>query len=825
MSSQYGGGAPPPPPSSSMPGVAGYPPPPPPPPTTAQHVQQQQQQQGQVEGLDPSSLPRPLSMDDENPAAKAGDGAGGAVEQASGPTPLPGSCDRAYMRMSTSCMPNSSSLRSRWNLPLGIIVHPMSPLGPEVPVVDLGGAGIVRCRRCRTYVNPYVGFTDGGRRWRCNVCAHLNEVPVEYFCTLDERGQRRDVAQRPELCLGSVEYVAPAEYMVRPPMPPVYFFAIDVTGNLGAGVLATVARVAKQCLGEIDSGGGRTQVGVITYDARSVHFYTMKAGSSAPQMSVVTDLEDIFLPQPEDLLVNLDDCRAAMESFFDTLPSAFEAAASAAAASPSGAPPSSLIAAVQAAQIVMGHIGGKLLFFQGGLPSGLRLREHDAAPAYGTDREPTLRQPASQQYKKLAAECSRMQICIDMFVCAKRDERASSATAAGGGVMSADVATVGALPKYTGGQLYYYGGGGPCAPSIDRDMMRCLTRRTGWESVMRIRCGKGVRIGSFHGNFFIRSSDLLAIPAVDEDKTYAVQLMHDETMVTSSTCFFQCALLYTSGNGERRIRVHSLSVPVVSDLGEMYAGADARACAGMLAVQAAEKLSANKINEVRSFVESRLAATLREYRGLYAAHVRGNFGRFVYPSTLANLLPYTLGLLRSGLLRGGADVPMDERSASMASVLSAGLETRLLALYPAVVPLLDEASTKSPADTALAGRRLPPSMTMMREDAAYVIGDGQKIVVWLGRRAPQHVVAEMCADAPTGGMWFDEGTAPQGPCADALRKVRAALKLGNALARVVRQGDTHEQLVLPMLIEDRAPTGPSYEDFVTQIHRATARMM
>lgn len=35
--------------------------------------------------------------------------------------------------------------------------------------------------------------------------------------------------QRPELCQGSVEIIAPTEYMVRPPMPPLYFFLIDVS--------------------------------------------------------------------------------------------------------------------------------------------------------------------------------------------------------------------------------------------------------------------------------------------------------------------------------------------------------------------------------------------------------------------------------------------------------------------------------------------------------------------------------------------------------------------------------------------------------------------
>lgn len=53
----------------------------------------------------------------------------------------------------------------------------------------------------------------------------------DYFAPLDADGQRVDIAQRPELTQGCVEFVAPAEYMVRPPMPPLYFFLIDVSVN------------------------------------------------------------------------------------------------------------------------------------------------------------------------------------------------------------------------------------------------------------------------------------------------------------------------------------------------------------------------------------------------------------------------------------------------------------------------------------------------------------------------------------------------------------------------------------------------------------------
>lgn len=52
----------------------------------------------------------------------------------------------------------------------------------------------------------------------------------------------------------------------------------------------------------------------------------------------------------------------------------------------------------------------------------------------------------------------------------------------------------GVLPKYTGGQVYYY----PAfqarfhGEKFSYDLTRDLSRETAWEAVMRIRCGKGI---------------------------------------------------------------------------------------------------------------------------------------------------------------------------------------------------------------------------------------------------------------------------------------------------------------------------------------------
>lgn len=74
---------------------------------------------------------------------------------------------------------------------------------PQVPTIPLSGAGIVRCRRCRTYINPFVSWLDGGRRFKCNVCAMINDIPSEYYCPIDTAtGKRHDHGSRPELCCG-----------------------------------------------------------------------------------------------------------------------------------------------------------------------------------------------------------------------------------------------------------------------------------------------------------------------------------------------------------------------------------------------------------------------------------------------------------------------------------------------------------------------------------------------------------------------------------------------------------------------------------------------
>ena len=100
---------------------------------------------------------------------------------------------------------------------------------------------------------------------------------------------------------------------------------------------------------------------------------------------------------------------------------------------------------------------------------------------------------------------------------------------------------------------------------------------------MRVRCTRGLSIHTFHGNFFVRSTDLLALPNVNPDAGFGMQISIDESLTDVSTVCFQAALLYTSSKSERRIRIHTYCLPVSSNLNDLINGADQEAVIGLVA--------------------------------------------------------------------------------------------------------------------------------------------------------------------------------------------------------------------------------------------------
>lgn len=648
---------------------------------------------------------------------------------------------KSMFRPTTTKLPATAALAAQCKVPTGGVLRPFASASTEeeeIDVVQPGAAGIIRCKRCRTYINPYVAWLENGRRWRCNICAQLNETASAYFCHLDERNKRRDQVQRPELNKSVTEWVAPSEYMVRPPQPPAYFFVLDVSvGAVQSGMLASAANAIKKSLDDLP-GGQRTMVGFITYDS-AVHYYSLKPGSPNPQMMVVGDLKELFVPVPDDLLVYLKDSREAVENFLDNLPTMFEK---------NTATMSCLGPALKAAFTVMKSVGGKMSVFQSVMPSlgdgALKPRENHRA--MGTPEEVKILRPENTWYKDTAVEFSRAQISVDMYLFPQQ---------------YIDVSALCELSKVTAGAVKTYVAFNPQkdGPKFESQLNRRLVTNTAFEAVLRIRCTKGMKISNFYGNFFIRGTDLLALPNCTPDSVFSFDLVHDEQSINNKMVTIQSALLYTTSDGERRIRVATQAFPVTSRSSELMASVDAEAVATLLSKQAMDIGLRSNLDNARNRLQQSCADMVRASKegdkrtvsgfSVPSAPGSSDGGEKEIPENMKLLPLYVLSLLKNVAFRGGTDVHPDERIAAHMTLASMFVPNTINFIHPRLFSLHNmipqagmpiDNDGDSDEDIATVGRNkilLPQALTLsierLNSEGIFMLNNGVDTFIWVGR--------------------------------------------------------------------------------------------
>ena len=538
--------------------------------------------------------------------------------------------------------------------------------------------------------------------------------------------------------------------MVRPPQPPSYFFVIDVSlTSVRSGMLKSVAKAISASLDSLP-GSPRTQVGFLTYDD-SVHYYSLKSGLSNPQMLVVADLVELFVPAPDDLLVNLQESREVVDTFLENLPTMFDKTTSQNAC---------LGPALKAAFTVTKHIGGKMCVFQSTLPSpgdgALVPREN--VQIMGTPDEVKLLRPSQNWYKDTAVEFSRAQISVDMFLFPRA---------------YIDVASLADLPKITAGTLRTYPGFNHDVdgPRFESELCRSLTQYTAFEAVMRIRCTRGMRISNFYGNFFVRGTDLLALPNCTSDSVFAFDLVHDEQSVTSSVVTVQSALLYTSSQGERRIRVVTQAIPVTSLASEVIGSVDADVVSTLLAKQALDISIKTNLDNARNKLQQACVDLIRASKegdkprtvSGYAApppmqqQQQPEAENKPVPENLELLPLYTLALMKNVAFRGGTDVHPDERVHAMHRLNAMGVLESKHFIYPRMFSLHDmspsaglPSNAPSDDDDNVAGQdciELPRVLNLTVERLAsngiFLLDNGVDMFLWVGRSSDPAILNSM----------------------------------------------------------------------------------
>jgi protein transport protein SEC24 len=663
-------------------------------------------------------------------------------------TPSPeANCPPRYIRSTVNAVPTTNSLLKKSKLPLALVIQPYGALhDSEDPVPLVQDQVIARCRRCRTYINPYVTFLDHGHRWKCNMCNLSNDVPQAF--DWDAAAQQSvDRWQRHELNHSVVEFVAPQEYMVRPPQPLVYLFLFDVSyAAVSSGLLATSARTILDSLSRIPNVDRRTRLGFIAVDS-SLHYFSVPKDAdenAETNMLVVSDLDEPFLPVPHDLLVPLAESRQSIEKFLQRLPQMFVNNQS------NG---SCMGPALRAGHKLISALGGKIVVLTASLPNlGVgKLDMREDKKLLGTSKESGLLQPSNSFYKSFAVECSKNQVSIDMFLFSSQYQ---------------DVASLSNLPRYTGGQTWFYPGWHASRPEdalkFASEFSDFLSSEIGLEAVLRVRATTGLRMNTFYGNFFNRSSDLCAFPAFPRDQCYVVEVAIDENLGKTTICL-QAAVLHTTCNGERRIRVMTLCLPTTTNLSDMYASADPVAITTYFSHKAVERVLSTSLDAARTALQSKLTELLQTFKKELAGGSMG--GGLQFPANLRSLPVLFLGLIKNVGLRNSAQIPSDIRSAALCLLSTLPPPLLMRYIYPRLYSLHDMSDNAGVPDQETGAITLPPAMNLSSERFApyglYLIDDGQTQFLWVGRDAVPQLLADVFGVEDRTQLQVGKGRVPE----------------------------------------------------------------
>ncbi|KAI9280486.1 Sec23/Sec24 trunk domain-containing protein [Sporodiniella umbellata] len=696
-----------------------------------------------------------------------------------------GNCNPRFIRPTLREAPEESGFLTDTSLPFGLIVQPLAQT--DLPLVDSGSQGPVRCHRCKGYLNPWCRYTDLGKKYVCNLCDYENPVSEDQFCPLDSVGRRMDMESHPELTYGSVDFRVSEEYWLgSEPQPLHYLFVMDVSSG------AELKPLCKAIWDLIysDAFPSNTKIGILTFDS-CLHFYDLQPTQASPTMTVMPDIEDVFVPMSGNLFVNPKESRPLISQLLNKIPAMFQ----------TNRTSSAFGSAVKAIQLVMKECGGKVLLTQTSLPSigpGV-LKNRDDPKLYACEQEKSLFSPQMEYYTQVGNALADSGVSVDLWLLP-------------GTKAYIDVATLGVLSALTGGDTHYF----PQADESQQEQIyqlvkQSIQREHGYRATSRIRCSNGISLSNYYGNFSMKNATDVDLAGVHKDTTIGIELKHDGGRLYENA-YFQYAMLYTTATGERRLRLHNLRVGVAKTVAALFKGADVDATACLL-VKRFVTLSAKKsLSDINSELDQLCVQILLGYRKFVTP--QASSAQLVLPETVKTLPLLISSFKKSLALRKDVSIGPDVRVDILRKLKSANVQKIALWLYPQMVKVHELFDQK----TNVLLERL--SYSRLETNGIYWIENYDSIYLWLGKGVSPDLLERIFGTYDLTELKHmkeiaaTKGSTENNPLWSLYYAKDSLLKF-----HIIRQGLDMETQFSSVMVEDEAFSQMSYPDYLCEIHR------
>lgn len=525
----------------------------------------------------------------------------------------------SYFRSTVTVFPATPAVESSAGEPLGLIINPAQVV--DIPTIDYSSTSrLDRCSRCVAYLSPYSAITGDGRSWQCPFCGAVNQT------------NDLALASRTELHAPVYDMIAPPAFRMDEDHGPCFMFLIDVSRD------AVASTFTANCLNSIkvsiDSLEDNVRIGLMTM-GNSVSVYDFRR----EKVFVVGDLSDPCVPAQA--VVELGSCRDRFKQVLDEL-----LAGLGQDPSPGHCYGSALTVAEKA---MTGH-GGVLIACFAGIPT-LGPHAVNARPCdISVPEEKLLHLPedgSGKYYREIGFALNRTGVSVHVF------------NIPGNGQRTSELAVIGIPSNLTAGVVHCYKEYDPLA--LHTDLFETLTAPYLWDASMRVRMTAGVETKGFIGNFTTRDKTL-HFPVLCAQHSVTYELKVQEAIKTPRV-LFQCAILWTSTDFKRLIRIFTFELPTSNQSHVVKQMIDEAAMAVFL-------------------MKKTIPLVVSQGPTAAANSIQTLFNNVSLGQTYQYIHHFVQGLLRSELLRPAQFPGVDVRYTMLTTARSMSFVDSLLFLYP-----------------------------------------------------------------------------------------------------------------------------------------------
>ena len=727
-----------------------------------------------------------------------------------------GNAGPRYIRSTYYKFPTEESLANSTHVPLGLIIQPLADPSPDeepVPVTDYGEAGPLRCNRCRGYVNPNWTFVQGGSTGVCNLCKMSNEIPKEYYSTLDENGLRRDRYEKPELNKGVYEFLAPSTYHTRPLVTSNIVFCIEASStSYLSGILHQIFSSLQSLLDYLPSPE-LTKICIMTYDT-GINFFKVP-DDLTKEISIINipDIDASCLPFPKNyLFLSLQEERDKINYLIERILKYYESSER----MQKGVHSTCFGAALDDACDLLLQDGGRVLAFTTQAPiAGIgKIKRRDDLKLMGTDKERSLYVPQTEEYSNWGKKYLEKRISVDLF-CFAPDYF--------------DITTIGQVCGITGGNLYYYPTYKPGTDGerLHYDLARNLTRYVGYDAAMTIRTCQGIAFMDYITPIGRRPVPEIEFSSIDADSVFNVYLKHEEK-ITNDNVTFQVALLYTNPYGQRVIRVLNFKIITSNDLVTIFKSFDVETVAQLIIKRNINNLTTTAVPHIRKTMMELLVNILYSYRHHCASSSPPT--QLILPEALKVLPVYFLATFKAHVLRMTGDTKPDDRAYDLFRFIKTPLNVLSNIFYVKMYPLhtIWTGEEYSPGDViegrTILGGNLAATDEKIDDNGIYLLDNGEILYLYVKKNVDPQFLPHLF-----GVETYQEVQALQSfpeyveseyytKVANIIDQLRKNKNSAYQAVKIVTEKDHSEQQLLNLLVEDER-FGEAYSSFLVNMHK------